>query len=108
MTRAEALLWGRGNRRRITSADFPAEVLALVAARLGHRSCVDCLELGCDGERPADVLIQVDHLQPLARRGDNHHLNLTFRCEDHNRAKSDKSATAAPRRPRWERRRNRA
>jgi hypothetical protein len=109
VTRDEALAWGRapkGRRApRIATRDFPAEVLALVYARLGHRTCVDCLELGCDDERPDDVQLQVDHMQPLARGGDNHHLNLTIRCADHNRSKSDRSATAAPRRPKWERRR---
>ena len=104
MTRAEALLWGRDIRRRVP---IPAEVLAIVVDRLRRRrTCVDCVELGIDpADIPADVQIHVDHLQALARGGNNHHSNLTLRCEDHNKAKSAGSATATPRRPKWERRR---
>ena len=39
MTRAEALAWGRGDRARIPTRDFPLEVLALVDQRLGARGC---------------------------------------------------------------------
>jgi 5-methylcytosine-specific restriction endonuclease McrA len=102
VTRSEALSWGKGNKTRITSADFPPGVLRLVEERLGHRSCVECRELGL--VPPANEPIEVDHLQALARGGTNHHQNLTFRCRSHNRAKGDRSANEAPRRPRWERR----
>lgn len=103
MTRAQALAWGRGDRARIPTRDFPGEVLALVDARLGARACVECRELAL--ETPADEPLELDHLQPLARGGDNHHLNLTWRCRSHNRARGAAPANAPARRPRWERRR---
>lgn len=103
MTRSQALAWGRGDRSRIPSSAFPAAVLALVEERVGHRSCVDCDALGL--VPPAEEPIEVDHVQALARGGDNHHLNLTFRCRSHNRSKCARPANEAPRRPKWERRR---
>ena len=103
MTRAEALLWGRGNRQRIATRDIPADVLALVDERLGGRVCVECSELGLTP--PASEPLEADHMQPLARGGDNSHSNLTWRCRSHNRARGDRPANAPPRRPKWERRR---
>jgi 5-methylcytosine-specific restriction endonuclease McrA len=103
VTRLEALEWGVISTRRIATRDFPREVLALVDERLGGRFCVECRELGI--ETPADVPLEVDHLQPLSQGGTNYHLNLTWRCRSHNRARGDRSANAAPRRPKWERRR---
>lgn len=105
MTRSEALLWGRGDQRRITTADFPAAVVALVDERLRGRYCVDCREL--DLVTPADVPLQLDHIEALSGRGDNNHLNLTWRCRSHNCAKGDKKAATRPGRPRWARRRSR-
>ncbi len=103
MTRAEALRWGRGDKRRIATRDFPAEVLALVDQRLGGRYCVECRAL--EIETPADVPLELDHLQPLSLDGDNGHLNLTWRCRSHNRGRGNRPAGAPPRRPKWERRR---
>lgn len=103
MTRSEALRWGRGDKRRITTAAFPAEVVALVDERLRGRYCVDCRELGL--VTPDDVPLELDHVEPLSGRGDNSHLNLTWRCRSHNRAKCDRKAAARPGRPRWARRR---
>jgi hypothetical protein len=54
---------------------------------------------------PPDVPLEVDHLQALANGGTNEHLNLTWRCRSHNRAKGAKKAGTPPGRPRWERRR---
>lgn len=95
--------WGRGDHRRIATRDFPAAVLALVDERQGGRFCVACRELGL--EPPSDVELQVDHKQPLARGGDNHHLNLRWLCESHNKARRDAPINGPIGRPRWERRR---
>lgn len=103
MTRSEALSWGRGNRTRIATRDMPPEVLALVDERLGGRVCIECRELGLT--TPASEPIEADHLQPVSRGGDNHHLNITWRCRSHNRARRDTRASAPARRPKWERRR---
>jgi hypothetical protein len=106
VTRSEALSWGRGDTRRLSVRDYPAAVLALVRERLRGWACVDCVALGLTP--PDDEPLEVDHLRPLARRGDNHHLNLTVRCRSHNRARGAGSANAEPRRPKWERRRAKA
>lgn len=103
MTREEALAWGRGDTRRIATRDFPAEVVALVDERLRGRRCVDCVRLGL--ATPDDEPMELDHLKPLSEGGDNLHLNLTWRCRSHNRARGARSAAAPARRPAWERRR---
>lgn len=92
-------------RARVATRHIPPEVLALVDERLGGRFCVDCRSLGL--ETPRDVPLEADHLQALARGGDNSHLNLTWRCRSHNRAKGAKRAGAEPGRPRWDRKRKR-
>ncbi len=92
--------WGRGLRSRVP---IPPEVLALVEERLGGRYCEDCRRMGL--EPPADEPLEVDHRMPLARGGDNHHLNLTIRCRSHNRAKKDRMPGEPIRPPRWQRRR---
>ena len=99
--------WGMGDRRRIATRDFPSEVLALVDVRLralehGGRYCVDCEQLGLVA--PADEPLEVDHLQALSRGGDNHHLNLTWRCRSHNRSKGASGALDTPKSPKWQRR----
>lgn len=91
--------WGRGLKKRVP---VPAEVLALVEERLGGKVCEECRALGL--VTPADEPIELDHREALARGGDNHHLNLTFRCRSHNRAKAGR-LPGAPRAPRWLRRR---
>lgn len=105
MTRDEALAWGRGDTRRIATRDFPGEVLALVDERLGGRFCVECRALGVDP--PEGEPLEVDHLQPLARGGDNHHRNLTWRCRSHNRGRGARSALAPARVSRAARKRRR-
>lgn len=97
------LLWGRGDQRRISTRDFPRAVVALVEERLRGRYCVDCRALGL--EPPADEPLELDHLQPLSRGGDNHHMNLAWRCMSHNRSRGNRAPLGAPARPRWERRR---
>jgi len=105
VTRAQALRWGRGYRARVTTAHFPAEVLALVDERLRGRFCVDCSALKLTP--PAGEPLEVDHLQPLSKGGDSHHLNLTWRCRSHNRARGNRDAPATPETtplPAWKRR----
>lgn len=109
MTRAQALVWGRGVTRRVALRDVPLEVLALVDERQGGRYCVDCRELGL--VTPKSVPLELDHVMPLFLGGDHSHRNLTWRCRSHNRSKKAKTPREArtsdgtPRRPRWERRR---
>lgn len=102
MTRDEALAWGRGDRRRVATRDFPPAVVALVDERLRGRRCADCERLGLT--TPASVPLELDHLQPLSKGGDNHHLNLRWSCRSHNRARRDRPVGAPVRRPAWERR----
>lgn len=103
MTRSESLSWGQGHTRRISTRDFPAEVLALVDERLGGRYCVECRAIRL--VTPDTEPLEVDHLQPLARGGDNNHRNLTWRCRAHNRGRGARSALAPARQPRWARKR---
>ena len=94
--------WGRGLTKRVP---IPPEVLDLIAERMGGVFCEDCQALGLTP--PPEEPLEVDHRQPLAKGGDNHHLNLTWRCRSHNRAKKDKSPGAVPTsRPKWSRRRS--
>jgi len=75
-------VWGCGDRRRLSLRDYPAEVLELVDRKQGGRFCVLCREQGL--VTPADDPLVVDHLQPLARDGDNHFSNLRWLCRSHN------------------------
>lgn len=99
MTRAEAEAWGRGVTRRIPQADFPAEVLALVDERQGGRFCAPCRRAG--RTPPADEPLELDHLQPLAREGDNNWRNLGWACRGCNRGRGARARPSAP--PRWAR-----
>jgi 5-methylcytosine-specific restriction endonuclease McrA len=100
MTLAEARTWGRGDARRLTTADFPAEVLELVDARQGGRCCTECRRLGL--ATPATEPLEVDHLLALARGGDNRWENLQWLCRAHNRAKGDRPR-CPPSPPTWAR-----
>lgn len=98
------LTWGRGVTARIDARDFPPGVLALVDERMGGRFCEDCRALGI--VTPDDVPLELDHKQPLAKGGDNHHLNLRWACRSHNRGRRDRSLRSPAGRPRWSRRRS--
>ena len=54
---------------------------------------------------PASEPLEVDHVLPLSRGGDNMHANLTWRCRSHNRARGNRDVSDRPIRPAWERRR---
>lgn len=82
MTPAEVEAWGRGDRRRLTTRAVPEAVLERVDLRQGGRFCALCREQGL--VPPADEPLVLDHLQPLARGGDNHHTNLRWLCRGHN------------------------
>lgn len=99
--RARWLQWGRGDRRRIPTRDFPPAVLALVDERQGGRRCVLCAEQGLT--TPPEVPLEIDHLQPLSRGGDNHHLNLRWLCRWHNRARGDRRRVTHGLIPPWAR-----
>lgn len=96
------LAWGRGDHRRLRVEDYPPAVLALVDARDGRR-CEDCARAGL--ATPASEPLELDHRQPLAQGGDNHHLNLRWACRGHNRGRRDRPLELRPRLPRWARRR---
>lgn len=42
------------------------------------------------GQRPPDVVLEVDHITPVARGGTNDNMNLITSCEDCNRGKGAK------------------
>lgn len=83
MTEREAEDWGRGDTRRITTAEFPAEVKELVDRKQGGRFCLLCREDGL--VTPAEEPLVLDHLRPLSQGGDNHWTNLRWLCAGHNR-----------------------
>lgn len=98
-----ARAWGIGDRRRLSVADIPPEVLALVDAREGSRCCSVCRRVGLSP--PADEPLELDHKMPLAAGGDNNWTNLQWLCRSHNRAKGDGVLTPAQERdPAWLRR----
>ena len=99
MTRDEARAWGRGDRRRLATRDFPAAVVALVVERQGHAGCVACRAAGL--ATPADQPLELDHLQPLARGGDNSWSNMQILCRAHNRGKAARPRPPAT--PSWAR-----
>ena len=94
--------WGQGDTVRRSTRDYPTVVLDLVDARLRGRRCVDCVKLGL--VTPASEPLEVDHVLPLSKGGDNHHRNLTWRCRSHNRARGARPPSMIPIRPAWERR----
>lgn len=51
------------------------------------------------GQRPPDVVLELDHIHPCAKGGDNDPLNLITSCADCNRGKRDKVLAEIPRRP---------
>lgn len=96
--------WGRGDRRRLATRDYPPAVLALVDERQRGRYCEDCRALGI--VTPKGEPLQIDHKQPLSESGDNHHLNLRWTCRAHNCARGARGLGSA-RTPTWARRRPR-
>lgn len=88
--------WGRGDTRRLSTRDFPAEVLALVDEAQQGRYCVACRE--AELATPADEPLELDHKRALARGGDNNYRNLQWLCQGHNRSKGarKKAATLPP------------
>ena len=42
------------------------------------------------GRRPPDVVLELDHIHPVSKGGDNDPMNLVTSCADCNRGKSDK------------------
>jgi hypothetical protein len=42
------------------------------------------------GDRPPDVVLEVDHIQPVSKGGTDHDLNLITSCFDCNRGKRDR------------------
>jgi len=48
------------------------------------------------GRRPPEVVLEVDHLVPIAQGGENSEPNLVTSCDECNRGKSAKSLVGAP------------
>jgi hypothetical protein len=42
------------------------------------------------GRSPPEVSLDIDHILPVSRGGDNAYLNLRFLCEHHNRSRSNR------------------
>jgi hypothetical protein len=42
------------------------------------------------GRKPPEIVLEVDHIEPVSSGGENHKLNLVTSCEDCNSGKSDK------------------
>ena len=89
--------WGADDTRRLRPADFPAAILPAVVERDGP-GCYLCNRLGL--VPPADEPLELDHLVPLARGGDNHLSNLQLLCRSHNRGRADRPP-ALDRPPAW-------
>ena len=91
--------WGRGDSRRVKTADVPDSVKRLVDARQGGRFCVHCKAQGLT--TPPGVQLQLDHIQELHRGGSNEHLNLRWLCSGHNYARPRGSKPTEMRTPSW-------
>lgn len=50
----------------------------------------DCFTCQYCGQKAPDVVIEIDHIKPVAAGGDNHIMNLVAACKDCNAGKSDK------------------
>lgn len=87
--------WGRDDRRRIATRDFPEGVKALVDERQGGRFCVECHVAG--RTPPADEPLVLDHMQPLSRGGTNHWSNLRWLCEGCNLSRGNRRDVGVPR-----------
>lgn len=51
------------------------------------------------GRRPPDVVLELDHIHPHSKGGDNSDMNLITSCDECNRGKSDKVLTERAVRP---------
>jgi hypothetical protein len=69
------LTLNRKVRRGLTFQEY-----LMIAAR-SDQKCEVC------GRRPPDVSLDIDHIIPVSRGGDNVYFNLRFLCEHHNRAR---------------------
>lgn len=102
MTRDEALLWGRGNTKRLTTMTIPRSVRILVTERQGLL-CGYCGAKGYD--LPQGTGLELDHKMPLREGGDNNHLNLMWACTSCNRGRGARKGFANT--PAWRRREKR-
>lgn len=95
-----AYTWGRGDTQRRTTSSFPPEVLALVDERQRGRYCVACRQQ--ELVTPDDEPLEIDHMRPLSKGGDNCYRNLRWLCRGHNRARGSRDKCFA--RPPWAKR----
>lgn len=51
------------------------------------------------GRRPPDVVLELDHIHPVSKGGDNHEINLITSCFPCNRGKRDKVISSTSPRP---------
>lgn len=94
-----ALTWGRDDRTRRSTRDFPQAVLELVTERQGGKFCAACRAAG--RVVPDHVPLQIDHMQPLSKGGTNHWSNLRWLCESCNTGRGNRRD--APSVPKWAR-----
>lgn len=93
-------------RRRVSTRDLPASVLAEVTDRQGGKFCVYCREAGLT--TPPEQRLVLDHKQPLSLGGTDDPSNLQWACEAHNGARGNRPIAAATKHPpTWARRRRR-
>lgn len=92
--------WGVGDRRRIPGGRIPEAVKALVDERQGGRFCVACRLIG--QTPPPGEPLELDHLQPLSKGGDNSARNLRWLCRSHNAGRGARKRP--PKEPAWLRR----
>ena len=88
--------WGKGDTRRIATRDVPEAVKALVDKRQNGRYCIACSGIApraMPAGRSELNPLELDHLQPHSKGGDNHHLNLRWLCRSHNRGRSNRKTT---------------
>lgn len=95
--------WGRGETSRRSTAEFPAEVVALVTEAQGGKFCQACHEQGL--RTPLSEPLELDHKRPLARGGDNGYRNLRWLCRGHNRGRG--ARTRVTNTPPWARKQRR-
>lgn len=90
--------WGPTSCRRELMADTSIRIAVSKSKRfeIFNRDGFTCQYCG---QRPPDVVLELDHMIAVANGGTNEDLNLITSCYDCNRGKSDKALGAAPPRP---------
>jgi 5-methylcytosine-specific restriction endonuclease McrA len=72
------LTLNKQSRKALTFQDY------LIVAARSDQKCEYC------GGRPPEVSLDIDHVVPVSRGGDNTYFNLRFLCEHHNRSRGNR------------------